>query len=107
MSFRKITCAAVVATAFGAIAIYAADQAAELKKLRQERASLASEMVTTRARLIEQNDDLKSLHQQIIGMHRELAIKLDSIDEMKKLNLKAEELDRKIIALQADIEDAQ
>ena len=100
MNFRKFACAIAITTAFGMITLYATDKAAELEKLRQERAQLTSEMVTTRAKLIEQNDELKSLHQQIMSLHRELAIKLDAFEEVKKLNMRAEELDRRIVSLE-------
>ena len=89
----------VLLLAAGAAAtLVAADAAgqAELKKLEAERTALTGTMVTKRLELIKADADLQQLHDQIMALHRELALRLNGKPEMQQLLRQAEELDSRI-----------
>ncbi len=90
---------AALATAVAALGLYAQEQKSELDKLQAERARLTWQIVDRRAQLIATDAECKKLHEQIMAMHRELAIRLNSNPDMRALNHQAEELDRKIAEL--------
>ncbi|MEA4861926.1 MAG: hypothetical protein AB7F40_08450 [Victivallaceae bacterium] len=90
---------AALATAVAALGLYAQEQKSELAKLQEERASLTWQIVDKRAQLIASDAECKKLHEQIMAMHRELAIRLNSNPDMRKLTQQTEELDRKIAEL--------
>ena len=66
--------------------MYGVDKSEELKKLEAQRQELTWKIVDKRAELISSNPDLKQLHDQIMTLHREMALKLDANPEMQKLN---------------------
>ncbi|MDD4816683.1 MAG: hypothetical protein PHI85_01780 [Victivallaceae bacterium] len=82
-----------------AAGVWAVDKAEELKKLEAERTALTWKIVDKRSELISGNADCRELHEQIMALHRELALKLDADPAMRELNVKAEELDRRIAEL--------
>ncbi len=84
----SISCLAVVALA-GTVT-------AQLDKLTKERNSLEHEMHKLRVELIKTDPELKLLHEKILAMHKELAIKIDNKPAMRKLVIKAAKLDAKI-----------
>ncbi len=88
----------VLFIAAGAV-VYGVDKAEELKRLENQRKELTWKIVDKRAEIIASNPDLKQLHDQIMAMHREMALKLDANPEMQKLNEQAEKLDQQIAAL--------
>ncbi len=92
--------AVLLCAAAGVFAVdKAVDKAGELKKLEAERTALTWKIVDKRAELIAGNADCRELHEQIMALHRELALKLDADPAMRDLNTKADELDRKIAEL--------
>jgi len=93
---------AVLAAAVAAIGLYAQEQKNELSKLQEERARLTWKMVDKRTELIASDADCKKLHEQIMTLHRELAIRLNSNPAMRSLTVQAEELDRKIAELKQE-----
>ena len=79
--------------------MYGVDKSEELKKLEAQRQELTWKIVDKRAELISSNPDLKQLHDQIMTLHREMALKLDANPEMQNLNAEAEALDQQISEL--------
>lgn len=84
--------------AAGAV-MYGVDKAEEIKRLESKRAEITWKIVDKRTELISSNPDLKQLHDQIMALHREMALKLDANPEMQKLNAEAEAIDQQIAAL--------
>ena len=78
--------------------MYGVDKSEELKKLEAQRQELTWKIVDKRAELISSNPDLKQLHDQIMTLHREMALKLDVV-YVEKLNAEAEALDQQIAEL--------
>lgn len=80
-----------------------ADSAAkvkELEKLLKERQGVAKSLVETRAKLIAEDADLQKIHQQILDLHQDLAIRLNGKAEIRQLLEKKLELDEQIARLQ-------
>jgi len=69
---------------------------AKFKGLMKDREDLQLKMQATRVKLINSDPDLQKLHKQIMALHKELAIQLDSKKDMRKLNDKLRELDTEI-----------
>ena len=55
------------------------------KQLVEEQKVNELKMLETRIRLIKKDPELEALHRKIIALHKELALKLDKKEEMKKL----------------------
>ena len=66
------------------------------EKLLKEQRELSLKMHELRVRLIKEDPELKELHQRIMALHKELALRLDSRDEMKALLRKSKELDSEL-----------
>jgi len=96
---KQKTIIVALATAVAAIGLYAQEQKSEISRLQEERARLTWAIVDKRSELIASDPECKKLHDQIMAMHRELAIRLNSHQDMRGLTQKAEELDRKIAEL--------
>ncbi len=90
-----------LAIAITAVAVVAVDKAEELKKLEAERAIITQQQIDKRIEILNTNEECRTLHNEIMALHRELALKMDANPDMHQLNLKADELDRKIDALSA------
>ncbi len=68
----------------------------KLESLKQQAADLDKEMIELRTEIIKNDADLQKIHNQIIALHRDLALRVDSKREMRVLILKAEEINRQI-----------
>ena len=66
---------------------------AKFKSLLKEREDIQLKMHNVRVKLINEDPDLAKLHKQIMALHKELAIQLDSKKDMRKLSDKLRELD--------------
>lgn len=66
---------------------------AKFKALLKEREDLQLKMHAMRVKLISDDPELAKLHKQIMALHKELAIQLDSKRDMRKLSDKLRELD--------------
>ncbi len=66
---------------------------AKFKSLIKEREELQLKMHALRVKLITEDPDLAKLHKQIMALHKELAIQLDSKKDMRKLSDKLRDLD--------------
>ena len=77
-----------------------AAKAKELETLVKERQNVAKALVETRAKLIAEDPDLQKIHQQILNLHQDLAIRLNGKAEIRQLLEKKLELDEQIARLQ-------
>jgi SMC interacting uncharacterized protein involved in chromosome segregation len=90
-----------------AFAVFAEDDtktAEAIKKLEVAQKQLAQKMYKTRVKLIKNDPALKRLHKQIMALHKELALKVDSKKEMRVLLIKSEQVTRKLNALKKTTE---
>lgn len=69
---------------------------AKFKSLLKEREELQLKMHALRVKLISDDPDLAKLHKQIMALHKELAIQLDSKRDMRKLSDKLRDLDSEL-----------
>ncbi len=74
----------------------AAINAEKLKILKKERATLDVKMFKTRIYLIKSDRELAKIHDDIMYLHKKLAILLDRKPQMKRLAVKSRQLDEKI-----------
>ncbi len=68
----------------------------KLESLKKQAVDLEDEMAKLRVEIIQKDPDLQKLHNQIIALHRELALRVDTKREMRVLILKAEEINREM-----------
>ena len=66
---------------------------AKFKSLIKEREDLQTKMYNLRLKLIKDDPDLQKLHEQIMALHKELAIQLDSKKDMRKLTDRLRDID--------------
>ncbi len=76
------------------------DAVKRLEQLQGKQRELAEAMYKLRLELIKNDSELKRLHQQIIALYRELALRVDSKKEMRILIAKHEQLEKEISKLQ-------
>jgi len=57
----------------------------EYEKLVEEQKTNEFKMLELRVKLIKEDPELEALHRKIMALHKELALKLDKKEEMKKL----------------------
>jgi len=68
----------------------------EYEKLVEGKKKNESKMYELRLKLIKEDPELEALHRKIMALHKELALRLDKKDEMKKLLEKQKELSSEI-----------
>jgi predicted nucleic acid-binding Zn-ribbon protein len=68
----------------------------KVESLKKQAADLEAEMTKLRTEIIKADPDLQKIHNQIIALHRDLALRVDSKREMRMLILKAEEVTRQL-----------
>lgn len=75
-----------------------AQDAATLKiaVLKKEAETVDQQMAKMRVEVIKKDPELQKLHQQILALHRELALRIDGKREMRILILKSEAIEREI-----------
>jgi len=66
---------------------------AKFKSMIKDREELMLKMYNLRIKLISEDPELLKLHKQIMELHKELAMQLESKKDMKKLTDKLKELD--------------
>lgn len=94
---------AVALLSLATLTVIGLDQQAEIKKLETERAKLTQQQMDKRLEILNTNEECRTLHNQLMALHRELALKIDANPEMHELNLKASEIDRQIDDLKISI----
>ena len=72
----------------------------ESERLLKERRDLLLKMYDLRVKLITDDPVLNRMHKQIMALHRELAIEIDSKKDMRKLIEKAKAVDNELDKLQ-------
>lgn len=92
---------AIFAAAAAFFLSYADDQKSDLiseeyDKLVEEQKANELKMLELRVKLIKEDPELEKLHRQIMSLHKELALKLDKKDEMKKLIEKKKRIDSEL-----------
>ena len=94
-----------LAAAGSLITLFAADADAanKLKELKQSRARLTATIVAKRAEIIAADAELKQLHNQIMTLHKELALRLDATPEIRDLLNQADDLDRAIAVAEKQV----
>ncbi len=103
MKSKNISIIAMAAVLLAAgVTVYAADQTARLKKLEADRAIVARKIMDKRLEILTNNEECRALHNQIMALHRELAIKMDANPDMHALNSEAEDIDRLIEEIKAE-----
>ena len=71
----------------------------QIKNLENQQRMLSMKMYQYRIKLISEDSDLLMLHNQIMKLHKKLAIELNSNQEMKDLIEQSKEIDIKIANL--------
>lgn len=94
---------AVALLSLATLTVIGLDQQAEIEKLETERAKLTQQQMDKRLEILNTNEECRTLHNQLMALHRELALKIDANPEMHELNLKASEIDRQIDDLKTTV----
>jgi len=92
---------AIFATALAFFLSYADEKknvqsSEEYDKLVEEQKANELKMLELRIKLIKEDPELDALHRKIMSLHKELALKLDKKDEMKKLLEKKKNIENEI-----------
>lgn len=88
--YLLITAAAFVLCGLFAYAETASEKLDALKKKRSE---LATQMFNRRMKLIEEDPKMKEIHEKIMALHKELAIRLDNDRELVELGIQVKDID--------------
>lgn len=76
---------------------------AKINKLAEDQKTTAKAMHNLRIKLIKTDPELKKLHDSIMAMHRELALKMSANKDMRKLIIKFEDNEKEIENLKKSI----
>lgn len=68
-------------------------------RISRERDAVVIKMFETRTNLIKEDPKLQKLHRQIMALHKEMAIEIDSKKDMIILNQELKKLDRELESL--------
>jgi hypothetical protein len=72
---------------------YAETASEKLDLLKKKRTELAMHMYNRRIKLIEEDPKLKEIHEKIMALHKELAIRLDNDRELIELGIQVKDID--------------
>ena len=73
--------------------VYAETASEKLDVLKKKRTELAMQMYSRRIKLIEEDPKLKEIHDKIMALHKELAIRLDNDRELVELGIQVKDID--------------
>jgi len=76
--------------------VYAETSSEKLDVLKKKRSELALQMFNRRVKLIEEDPKLKEIHEKIMALHKELAIRLDNDRELIELGIQIKDMDADI-----------
>ena len=76
--------------------VYAETTSEKLDTLKKKRTELAMQMFNRRIKLIEEDPKLKEIHDKIMTLHKELAIRLDNDRELVELGIQVKDIDADI-----------
>jgi ACT domain-containing protein len=93
---KKYLLMTVVAFVLCGLFAYADTASEKLDALKKKRSELAMQMFNRRIKLIEEDPKLKEIHEKILALHRELAIRLDNDRELIELGIQVKDIDADI-----------
>lgn len=73
--------------------VYAETSSEKLDALKKKRYELATQMFNRRMKLIEEDPKMKEIHEKIMALHKELAIRLDNDRELVELGIQVKDID--------------
>ncbi|MDD2404684.1 MAG: hypothetical protein GX280_01515 [Lentisphaerae bacterium] len=72
------------------------EEETKIAALKQQAEEVNQQMAKVRVEVIKKDPELQKLHQQILALHRELALRVDSKRDMRILILKSETIEREL-----------
>ncbi|MCX6983499.1 MAG: hypothetical protein NT118_01945 [Lentisphaerae bacterium] len=76
--------------------VYAETSSEKLDTLKKKRTEIAMQMYSRRMKMIEEDPKLKEIHEKIMALHKELAIRLDNDRELIELGIQVKDIDADI-----------
>jgi multidrug efflux pump subunit AcrB len=76
--------------------VYAETASEKLDTLKKKRTELAIQMFNRRMKMIEEDPKLKEIHDKIMALHKELAIRIDNDRELIELGIQLKDIDADI-----------
>ncbi|MFA6567619.1 MAG: hypothetical protein WCS96_05355 [Victivallales bacterium] len=76
--------------------VYAETASEKLDMLKKKRTELAMQMYNRRMKMIEEDPKLKEIHDKIMALHKDLAIRLDNDRELIELGIQVKDIDADI-----------
>ena len=76
--------------------VYAETAPDKLDALKKKRTELAMQMFNRRIKMIEEDPKLKEIHDKIMALHKELAIRIDNDRELIELGIQIKDIDADI-----------
>ncbi len=76
--------------------VYAETASDKLDALKKKRTELAMQMFNRRIKMIEEDPKLKEIHDKIMALHKELAIRIDNDRELIELTIQLKDIDADI-----------
>ena len=76
--------------------VYAETSSEKLDTLKKKRTEIAMQMYNRRMKMIEEDPKLKEIHEKIMALHKELAIRLDNDRELIELGIQVKDIDADI-----------
>ena len=76
--------------------VYAETVTEKLDTLKKKRTELAMQMYNRRMKLIEEDPKLKEIHDKIMALHKELALRLNNDGELIELGIQVKDIDADI-----------
>ncbi|GEM_PF-3637584 len=79
-----------------ALFVLAETASEKFESLKKKRADVAMQLYNRRLKLIEDDPKLKELHEKILSMHKELALRLENDREVIELSTRLRDIDAEI-----------
>jgi hypothetical protein len=76
--------------------VYAETVSEKLDTLKKKRSELAMQMFNRRVKLIEEDPKLKEIHEKIMALHKELAIRIGNDRELIEMGIQLKDIDADI-----------
>ena len=83
------------------LSVFSEDAASDLEQLKKEREQVTAELHSRRMELIQNTPELKTMHDKIIAMHKELALRLEKDREMSRLLKRFKDADDQLKKLES------
>jgi hypothetical protein len=95
-SMKKYLLLTVAAFVLCGLFVYAETASEKLDALKKKRSELAMQMFNRRVKLIEEDPKLKEIHEKIMALHKELAIRIGNDRELIELGIQLKDIDADI-----------